>query len=174
MNLSILKYLVLPVLLIQFSASVLKAQPGVTFTPTNITCYGANNAKMQMDVTSGSGSYFYICLHLKTPALNDTIGPTSLTSYTFNNLLPNPADYLFRVVDEGTGLETVQYYQFSQLPVLTGGVTGTTNINCYDAKTGVINITGAGGGSGQLDYTIDGWSTFKTTPNFTSLGAGIY
>ena len=48
-----------------------------------------------------------------------------------------------------------------------------TDVTCYGAKNGIINITDAIGGSGNYEYTIDGTS-WSATMDYTGLAPGEY
>ncbi len=145
----------------------------VTFTPTQVTCNGAADATMKMDLTGGTSTYWYVCYNMAFPALSDSIGPTTISTYTFTNLSPNIL-YVFYVRDDATGdyvnfLGTI----FSQPNVLNASVT-STNVTCYGGSTGTITIGGASGGSGLYDYTINGGTSWQSSGNYTGLSAGNY
>ncbi len=152
--------------------SGLKAQPVVTWTKKNVTCNGANDASMTMDVTSGSGNYKYIYLNL-SDGTTDTIGPTTSTHEVFSNMKPGPVvQYLFYVEEVPSGLATGGLFSFTQPDPLAATYT-STNITCFGAATGSITINPPTGGSGQYDFTIDG-TNWLTTRVFSSLPAGTY
>lgn len=56
-------------------------------------------------------------------------------------------------------------------PTLT--VTSTTNVSCYGGNDGTI-VLSATGGTGTLQYSIDGGLTFQASGSFTGLIAGKY
>ncbi len=59
----------------------------------------------------------------------------------------------------------------------TGGATisnvSTTNLTCFGDNSGAIAIT-ATGGTGTLNYSIDGGTSFQASPTFNSLSGGTY
>jgi gliding motility-associated-like protein len=174
MKLGFYKYALLSASLILLSVTGLKAQT-VTFTPTNVTCFGAADAKMKIDVVGGTSNYRYICLNLEDLAKSDSFGPTTQLSYTFLNRKPGPGQgYLFMVRDLSTGLTIgAQLYEFSQPAVLNASYT-STNVACFGSSTGTITISGATGGSGVYDYTINGGTSWQNTGAYSALPAGSY
>lgn len=56
-------------------------------------------------------------------------------------------------------------------PTLT--VVSTTNVSCYGGNDGSI-VLSATGGSGTLQYSIDGGVSYQTTTSYTTLAAGTY
>ncbi len=150
----------------------LKGQPSVIWTPKNVTCNGAQDASMTMDVTAGAGNYYYIYLNI-SDGTGDTIGPTTATHAVFSNLKPGPViQYLFYVEEIPSGLSTGTLYTFTQ-PLPLNATYVSTNINCFGGSTGSITISSPTGGSGQYDYTINGTNWFPTG-TFSLLPAGTY
>jgi hypothetical protein len=99
----------------------LKAQT-VTFTPTNVTCNGAADATMKIEISGGISNYWYVCLNIPFPAQSDSIGPTTLAEYTFTNLNPGQL-YLFYVRDDVSGdYVAAQTYIFTEPAVLNATV----------------------------------------------------
>ncbi len=148
-----------------------KAQ-SVTFTPTNVTCNGAADATMKMDLTGGTSTYWYVCLNVAFPALSDSIGPTTDATHTFTNLSPGQL-YLFYVRDNVSGdYVGVQTIVFTQPAVLNATVS-STNVTCFGGNNGSITFSGATGGSGAYEYTING-SSWVSTTTFSGLTAGNY
>jgi gliding motility-associated-like protein len=166
------KYCLFSAILLLISLAGLKAQT-VIFTPTNVTCFGAADATMKIDITGGSSTYWYVCYNITVPSLSDSIGPTAQPSYTFTNL--NPAQlYLFYVRDNVTGdyVDAISRV-FTQPAVLNATVT-SVNATCYGTATGSITISSPSGGSGAYDFSINGGSTWQASGSFPGLSAATY
>ena len=54
------------------------------------------------------------------------------------------------------------------------GTVARTNVTCFGAADGTITISGAAGGYGTYEYTINGGATWQASGNFTSLNPGFY
>jgi hypothetical protein len=61
----------------------------------------------------------------------------------------------------------------TQPPALSAAV-ANTNVTCFGADDGTITVSGASGGYGTYEYTIDGGSTWQSTGNYTGLMPGFY
>ncbi len=59
-------------------------------------------------------------------------------------------------------------------PAQLAGAVGKTNVTCFSAVDGTITISGAAGGYGTYEYTIDGGATWHASGNFTALNPGFY
>ncbi|MBN1414114.1 MAG: hypothetical protein JW973_03345, partial [Bacteroidales bacterium] len=172
MAMRLYKYCLASAAILLISISGLKAQT-VSFTPTNVTCYGADDATMQIDITGGTSTYWYVCYYVSNPSESDSIGPTTQSSYTFTDLLPNTL-YLFYVRDNVSGdFVGAQTNIFSQPDVLNATVS-STNVYCSGANTGTITISNPTGGHGQYEYSINGGSSWQSSGSFTNLPADHY
>ena len=58
-------------------------------------------------------------------------------------------------------------------PVLAATVT-QTNVSCFGANNGIITISGASGGYGTYEYSINGGTTWSGLGNFTNLSPATY
>ncbi len=146
----------------------------IEFTPTNVTCNGADDATMQIDVSGYTDPYWYVCYDMNYQVNNDSVGPTTAPSYTFTNLIPG-RPYIFVVKDAADpDIWLGFYYYLFTEPGPLNATYSSTNINCFGASTGSITISSVSGGYGQYDFTIDGWATHQTTGSFTNLPAGFY
>src|SRR4029078_3328328 len=56
-------------------------------------------------------------------------------------------------------------------PVITSA--NSTNLTCFGSDNGTISVT-ANGGSGILQYSINGGSSFQTSGNFANLAIGNF
>lgn len=102
---------------------------------------------------------------------------TSLTpTYT-----PGPNDVLagfvicrLTVQGKGSGATCTPYASIVTLTILKlEAAVLPTAITCYGATDGKIEISGATGGSGSYEFSIDG-TTWTSTSEFTNLSKGIY
>ena len=59
-------------------------------------------------------------------------------------------------------------------PAQLAGVVGKTDVTCFGANDGTITITGATGGYGSYQYTVDGGTTWQGFGSFTNLIPGTY
>ena len=166
------KYCLVPVMALLLSFTGLKAQT-VVFTPDSISCHGAADASMKIELTGGTSTYYLVYINLTNPSLSDSIGPTSNATYTFLNIPPaNLCIFYVRDITSGDYID--QYLiNFDDKEELFANVS-STNINCFGASNGTITIGGATGGSGQFDYSINGGANWQSLGNFISLPAGFY
>jgi len=78
------------------------------------------------------------------------------------------------VQGKGNGATCTPYSSTVKLTILKlEAVAFPIDITCYGAADGKIEISGATGGSGSYEYSIDG-TTWTTTSEFTNLSKGIY
>ncbi len=50
----------------------------------------------------------------------------------------------------------------------------STDVTCFGANNGTITISGAAGGYGTYEYTVNGGSTWQSSGNFTNLAPATY
>jgi hypothetical protein len=128
-------------------------------TATNSTC-GNNNGSLLVIGSGGSGSGYQYSLD----------GLTFSSSGSFTSLM---AGNYYLTVKDGSNCKTVisKTIYDANGPVI--GQVSNTNIGCYDGNDGSITINGVTGGTGTLQYSINGvvWTTNNT---FTGLSSGVY
>jgi len=93
-------------------------------------------------------------------------GPSGYTANT-QNLSSLFSGYYAVVVTDSKGCTGTANITLTQPPVLTGSAAGT-NITCFGVNDGTITISGAGGGSGTYEFTINGGAPWQVSPNFTA------
>ena len=135
-----------------------------TYASGNITCFGANNGSITISApTGGYGTYDY------------TIDGTNwFPTGTFTNLTPETYSVQIRdracpgcvrVLDPA--LDIIE-------PAALGGTVNHTDVTCYSANNGTITISGATGGYGTYQYSINGGVNWMSAGNFTGLAPGSY
>lgn len=138
-----------------------------TVVAANVTCNGANDGTITIQNPAGGwGTY------------NFTIdgGLNWVNTPVFTGLAPGTYDVqirdaltLYCIVD----LDGVSNTVITEPAVLTANVAYTV-VNCYNAGNGTISITGAAGGYGTYDYSIDGGATWQASGIYANLIPGTY
>jgi hypothetical protein len=144
------------------STNVSISQPAAlttTTTATNSTC-GNNNGGLLAIASGGSGNGYQYSL--------DGINFNSTGSFT--SLM---AGNYYITVRDASNCKTVVSKTIYDANGPTIGLVSTTNIGCNNGSDGSITINGVTGGTGALQYSINGviWTSANT---FTNLGAGTY
>lgn len=122
----------------------------------NVTCYGTNTGSMTASGSGGSSPYIY------------SIGHGWQSSPNFNNLAAG--SYTLYIMD-ALGCTSSKSFTITQPTELTFSTLNTTNSSCGGSDGGLL--AGATGGTGALQYSIDG-SNYQSSGSFTSLAAGSY
>ncbi|MEA1898950.1 MAG: gliding motility-associated C-terminal domain-containing protein, partial [Bacteroidota bacterium] len=130
---------------------------------TDITCYGAGNGTISISANGGTGALLFV------------ISPGNISNGTgiFDNLLPDT--YTISITDENAcGPVVSSDIIISEPPELMINSETVTNLSCFEANNGTIQIT-ASGGVGTIEYSIDnGITYFDNGGSFTDLAAGNY
>lgn len=125
---------------------------------TNSSCGGSDGALL-ISASGGTGTLQY--------QIN---GGGYQTSGQFTGLSSD--FYLMEVMDaNGCTVSTNGAVSDQGAPSLT--VVTQTNVSCNNGNDAMLVIT-ATGGSGILQYSIDGGTTWQTNGNFNGLSAGVY
>jgi len=171
MVIRIYKYCLLPALVLLFSLAGLQAQT-VTFTKTNVTCYGGSDGTITMTLSGGSSQYRYVIYKFFDPSQSDSFGPTPNLNHTFAGLDPDWYSVFVRDVntDVVLGLATLQITE----PAILNATVTSTNVTCFGGSNGSITISSPSGGSGAYDYTVNGGSTWQASGSFSGLTVGTY
>ena len=135
--------------------------PVPALTGTNLICYNVHTGAITTTVTDGTAPFGFIWT-----------GPNGYTanSQDISNL---EAGYYAVTVNDTKGCSGTANITLTQPPVLAGSASGT-NVTCFGAGDGTITISGAAGGAGVQEFTIDGGLNWQVAPNFTALGPGTY
>ncbi len=133
---------------------------------TNVTCNGANNGTITITgPTGGYGTYEYSAL----------MGEPDGRLQAHSADLP-PATYNIQIRDAAhtTCVIILNPALVITEPAILAATVTPTMISCFGASNGIITITGATGGYGTYEYSIDGGTTWSGLGNFTNLAPGTY
>ena len=130
-----------------------------TATATNATC-GNNNGALLITAIGGSGTGYQYSLD----------GTNFNSTGSFTSLI---AGNYYVTVKDGSGCSIVVFKPVQDANGPSIGTVSSTNVACHDGNDGTITINGVTGGTGTLQYSINGvvWST---NSSFTNLSAGTY
>ena len=132
------------------NAGSLTIQPDVT----EVTCNGLSNGAISIVPTGGTSPYQF----------------SWSNSTTTQNLSGLAAGSYIVTVSDNAGCTLINSISVTQPQVLAVAAS-STNINCYGAVNGAINLN-VTGGTNPYSYTWSG--TSQTTQNIGNLGAGAY
>ena len=128
-------------------------------TPTDPTC-GNSNGSIVITATGGTGGLTYSIDGGTTfQASNSFVG---LAAATYNI-----------VVQDASSCQVTSTITLTDIPGATITGVASTDPSCNGSADGTITIT-ATGGTGTLQYSIDGGTTFQASNAFTGLIAGVY
>lgn len=135
------------------------AQITVTIAAGNSTC-GNDNGTLLVAAAGGSGSGFQYSID----------GSNWNTSGSFSNLADST---YFIVVQDGSGCNNLFHSTITDANGPVINTVSSTNVTCFGEDNGTISITNVTGGSGTLNYGVDG-SPWQTATSFTGLTAGSH
>ncbi len=134
-------------------------------TSTNVTCNGAGNGTITISSPAGGyGTYEY--------SING--GTAWQGSGSYINL--TPGTYVVMISDAahtGCTITLNPALVITQPAVLNAAVT-SSNVTCFGANDGTISVSGATGGYGTYQYTVNGGTTWQGFGNFSNLAPGTY
>jgi hypothetical protein len=143
------------------TASITISQPSaLTVIPSasQITCKGSNNGSINLVVEGGTG--------VKTFLWSNGATTQNISS------LP-PGTYTVAVSDANGCVNNATSVTITEpLTSVSVSLQSKTNVTCFNASNGTIQVTGSGG-TGTLTYSKDGIN-FQPEANFTGLGPGNY
>ncbi|MDP2722990.1 MAG: PKD domain-containing protein, partial [Bacteroidales bacterium] len=129
---------------------------------TDISCNNVNDGTVSVTVTGGVSPYTYTLNPLGIVQNNGDFTGLSAGIYTVTVVDDNGNSIISNNL-EVVNPDVVQILSESQ-----------TDISCYNANDGVIDVT-AGGGTGDLTYTLQPTGTVQVNDGlFTGLAAGTY
>lgn len=152
-----------------FATSYTITQPDdiliTTNSQTNSACFESNNGTIDLSVTGGTGNYTYSWTKNNAPFAS---------SQDLANL--SPGTYMVTVTDENNCGPKTETFTITEPPLLIVSLFNETNINCFGAATGVINVEVIGGTiATTYNFAWTGPNGFtSSSQNLTTLIAGTY
>jgi hypothetical protein len=131
--------------------------PSISFTQTNLSCFGSTSGDASVTVNGGIGTYYYGW----TPTGGNSANASSLSAGTYTCTISN-----------AIGCFTTQNVIITQPQVVSFTHT-QINAACYTDSNGSITIA-ATGGTGTYQYSKDGGSNYQSSNIFNALTAGTY
>ena len=111
---------------------------------TNVTCFGASNGSIAVTNSIGSTVVITNSSNVDVTANNGSFNPDT---YTLTATAPNGNDNGFC-----TAIASVTITE----PAVLAATLASTNVTCNGANDGTITISGATGGYGTYEYSING------------------
>ncbi|MFD1613904.1 PKD domain-containing protein [Gelatiniphilus marinus] len=135
----------------------------INFDPETISCFGANDGEIDINVAGGTTPYTY----------NWTLNGNPFdTSEDLSNL--GPGDYQITVTDANSCTPIIQSFQIIEPPVLDVSLNNQVDIICFGEATGAINIDVVGGRPIEISPGVFDYNYAWTGPNgFTSSSQNI-
>jgi hypothetical protein len=134
---------------------IMSSLNNLTVTPTNVTCFGANNGR----VTAPFDLVNYTYIWSTVPAQ---------TTYYASALSPGP--YTVTITDQ-YGCVATASATVTEPPVLSAAASVLANINCSGGNTGVATVSATGG---TPAYTYSWSPAGGTNATASNLAAGTY
>jgi hypothetical protein len=136
-----------------------------TVARTNITCNGANNGTIT--ISSPTGGYGLMKFTIR--------GNTQVASSgSFTDLPPDTYDVRMRDPSQPACKTILNSTLTISEPAALAATLTYSNVTCHGAANGTISFTGAAGGSGTYEYTINGGTLWVGSGIFTNLSPGNY
>jgi len=129
----------------------------ISFTHTDITCFGGNDGAVDAMVEGGSPPYDY-------EWSNGGMGSS------MNNIVAGTYTLIITDLNACQKSESIEILQPDELLVSSSNV---VDITCFGEQNGEINITGSGG-TEPLVYTLSPGDIANETGIFNNLGSGNY
>lgn len=122
----------------------------------NVSCNGGGNGNASVIASGGNSGYTYLWM----PGGSLSQNPSNLAS----------GQYIITVTDSKGCFQTTQT-TITQPAVLSSGLTGVTNVNCFGGATGSATVTGIGG---TPNYSYQWTPSGATSAIASNLAAGIH
>ncbi|WP_179352181.1 PKD domain-containing protein [Winogradskyella vidalii] len=135
----------------------------VDFDPNTISCFGANDGAIGIDIAGGTLPYTYSWTRDGAPFSTDE----DLTDL-------EPGDYTITVTDANNCGPITQNFSIEEPELLVVSLDTKTDVLCYGDNTGAINITVVGGRT-DYEFTWAGPNGFSSSSqNLDAIYAGVY
>lgn len=135
----------------------------VNFDPDTISCFGANDGDISIDVSGGTAPYVYTWTRNGNPFSNDE---------DLSGL--EPGTYAVTVTDANTCGPISSTFVIEEPPLLEVSLQSQTDVICFGDATGAITTSTVGGRPGYT-YSWTGPNGFTSaTSDITNLFAGTY
>ncbi len=138
-----------------------------TVTSTDVTCAGNSDGSISITgATGGYGTYEY----------SITGGTSWQSTGIYTGLQSGVYDVWMRDGAHPTCFVDLDGSVNTNItePLPVSATFTSTNIDCYGANDGTITVTGATGGYGTFEYSIDGGYNWQTSGQFANLAPGLY
>jgi pregnancy-associated plasma protein-A/SprB-like repeat protein/type IX secretion system substrate protein len=142
--------------LITFSVIETGELEAAVMTNTPASCFGESDGTIEVNVTSGGGTYTY------------TLGTESNNNGIFSNL--SAGNYSVDITDGG-GCNTTVNFVINQPDALVAEAIELQPLTCFEANDAVIQLEAFGGNGPYTFYLNNETNTFG---GFENLAAGIY
>jgi hypothetical protein len=153
---------------IVLNAALVITEPAVlnaTVTPTDVTCFGANDGIITITSPSGGyGTYQY--------TING--GTTWAGIGNFTNLAPSTYNVQIRDAANQACVIILNPALIITQPAILSATTSKTDVSCFGGSDGSITISSPTGGYGTYEYSINGGGSWQASGSFTALGPGNY
>ena len=132
---------------------------------TNISCFGSANGAIAITVIGGVGNYTYTWTKDGAPYA----GADDISNLSAGN-------YVVTVFDTNNCVPATASFSITEPPVLVVSLVSKTNIDCYGASTGSIEVETVGGTiTNDYTYLWSGPNGFlNNNQNLNNLKAGTY
>ncbi len=149
-------------------ADVIITEPDVltaVISSTDVSCFNANDGNITFNSSAGGyGTYEY----------SVDGGTIWQASPIFNGLAPGFYNLMIRDAAYNTCEITIDAaYEITEPAELSANI-ASTDVTCFSANDGTITISGAAGGYGTYEYSINAGLSWQASGNYTGLSQGFY
>jgi hypothetical protein len=123
----------------------------------SVSCNGASDGTISLDVQGGSGIYFFQWSNGET-----TQDVTNISAGSYSVL-----------ITDSNNCQISESILLSEPLVISASSNVLANVSCFGYSDGSFELE-ASGGISPYEYSIDGGDSWQFKPNFTALSAGLY
>ncbi|MFN4764657.1 hypothetical protein ACKGJN_16120, partial [Gillisia sp. Q332] len=134
-----------------------------SLTKTDVLCFGQSTGTISLEVIGGLGTYTYIWVALSG-------GPVPAGQENNQDLTDLPAGEYQVTVSDGTNPDVIQSITVNQPAAALNASAVATDILCFGANNGSIDLTVTGG---TAPYTYL-WNNGSAAQNLINIGPGTY